>query len=214
MRTYIFIRTYRTDALNKIFTNLFPLFKEISRRYHLPFDLVKECLPNELVNLNFPKPELIRERAARHIMRGVSGKIYYIYGDRAKRINKKLIKKINVKISFSNKIKNNLDLRGVIACQGIVRGVVKVIKDNLQLNKIKKGDILVAVMTTPDFVPAMEKAAAFVTDEGGILCHAAIVSREMKKPCIIGTKVATQVLMDGNIVEVNANKGTVKIIKS
>ena len=62
-------------------------------------------------------------------------------------------------------------------------------------------------------MPAMEKAAAFVTDEGGITCHAAIVAREMKKPCIIGTKIATKVLKDGDLVEVDAEKGIVRILK-
>jgi pyruvate,water dikinase len=68
-------------------------------------------------------------------------------------------------------------------------------------------------MTTPNYLIAMKRAVAFVTDEGGITCHAAIVAREMQKPCIIGTKIATQVLKDGDLVEVDANKGIVKIIK-
>ena len=59
----------------------------------------------------------------------------------------------------------------------------------------------------------MKKAAAFVTDEGGIICHAAIIAREMKKPCIIGTKIATEVLKDGDLVEVNANHGVVTVLK-
>jgi len=59
----------------------------------------------------------------------------------------------------------------------------------------------------------MKKAAAFVTDEGGITCHAAIVARELKKPCIIGTKIATQALKDGDEVEVDADKGAVKLLK-
>jgi len=78
---------------------------------------------------------------------------------------------------------------------------------------MQDGDILISSMTTPDMVPIMKKAAAFVTDEGGITCHAAIVSREMKKPCIIGTKIATKILHDGQLVEVDANRGIVKIIK-
>lgn len=68
-------------------------------------------------------------------------------------------------------------------------------------------------MTSPWYLPAMKKATAIVTDEGGITCHAAIVSRELKKPCIIGTKIATKVLKDGDLVEVDANKGIVRIIK-
>lgn len=80
------------------------------------------------------------------------------------------------------------------------------------INKVKSGDILIAVMTFPNFIPAMEKAAAFVTDEGGILCYAAIVAREMKKPCMIGTKIATKIFKDGDMVEVDANLGSVKKI--
>jgi pyruvate,water dikinase len=68
-------------------------------------------------------------------------------------------------------------------------------------------------MTTPDFVPAMRKAVAIITDEGGITCHAAIVSRELGKPCIIGTKIATKALKDGDVVEVDADNGVVRIIK-
>ena len=68
-------------------------------------------------------------------------------------------------------------------------------------------------MTTPEFLSAMKKVAAFVTDEGGIACHAVIVAREIKKPCIIGTKIATQVLKDGDEVEVDAEQGVVRILR-
>lgn len=68
-------------------------------------------------------------------------------------------------------------------------------------------------MTDPSFLPVMKQAIAFITDEGGVLCHAAITARELKKPCIIGTKIATKVLKDGDLVEVDANHGIIKIIK-
>lgn len=68
-------------------------------------------------------------------------------------------------------------------------------------------------MTTPDYFPAMRKVAAFVTDEGGITCHVAIVAREFGKPCIIGTKVATQVLHTGDMVEVDADSGVVRVLE-
>ena len=68
-------------------------------------------------------------------------------------------------------------------------------------------------MTTTNMNPLISKVKAIVTNEGGILCHAAIIAREFKKPCIVGTKIATQVLHDGDLVEVDANKGIVKIIK-
>ena len=67
--------------------------------------------------------------------------------------------------------------------------------------------------THPTYLPAMHKAAAFVTNEGGMLSHAAIISREMKKPCIVNTKNATKILKTNDLVEVNADKGIVKILK-
>jgi pyruvate,water dikinase len=75
--------------------------------------------------------------------------------------------------------------------------------------KMRPGDILVSPATNPNLLPAMQMAAAFVTDVGGITCHAAIVAREMKKPCVIGTKVASHVLQDGDRVEVDATTGIV-----
>ncbi len=105
------------------------------------------------------------------------------------------------------------EVAGQPAYKGVARGLVRIVRKQSHLEKVKKGDILVAPMTTPDFLPAMDRAAAFVTDEGGVTCHAAIVSREMEKPCVIGTKYATEVLRDGDLVEVDANKGVVRILK-
>jgi pyruvate,water dikinase len=68
-------------------------------------------------------------------------------------------------------------------------------------------------MTFPSMIMAMERAAAFVTDEGGILCHAAIIAREMKKPCVIATKNATKAFKDGDLIEVDANTGIVRKIE-
>ena len=96
---------------------------------------------------------------------------------------------------------------------GKVKGIVKIVLELSDMKKVQKGDILVSNETTPDLLPAMERATAFVTDEGGLSCHAAIVSREMKKPCIVGTKIATKFLKDGDLIEVDANKGIVKILK-
>ncbi|MBS3117106.1 hypothetical protein J4421_05935 [Candidatus Woesearchaeota archaeon] len=102
---------------------------------------------------------------------------------------------------------------GLTASLGTAIGQVKVCKLLSDIRKVKEGDILVTSMTRPEFLPAMEKAAAFITDEGGITSHAAILAREMKKPCIIGTKIATQVLKDGMTVQVKANHGLIQIIE-
>ncbi len=111
-------------------------------------------------------------------------------------------------------INKSRQLKGNIAQKGIVRGYIRRIMGHNQINQIKKGEILVSPMTIPDFLPAMRKAAAFVTDEGGIVCHAAIVARELKKPCIVGTKIATKVLKDGDLVEVDAERGIITILKT
>ena len=100
-------------------------------------------------------------------------------------------------------------LEGLAASPGTASGRVKIIKDMSELSKMEKGDILVTEMTTPDFVPIMRKAVAIITDEGGITSHAAIVSRELGIPCIVGTGKATKVLQGNQEVTVNGSKGIV-----
>ncbi len=102
------------------------------------------------------------------------------------------------------------EINGKSAYKGKVQGTIKIVLSHRDCFKVENGDILVATMSTPDFLPAMLKAAAFVTDIGGITSHAAIISREMKKPCVIGTKIATKVFHDGDLVEVDAEKGIVR----
>lgn len=99
--------------------------------------------------------------------------------------------------------------KGLPASPGIGRGKVKLIKDITEINLVEEGDILVTEMTNPDMVPAMRKAAGVVTDEGGRTCHAAIVSRELQIPCIVGAKNATKVLKTGMQVTVDATRGIV-----
>lgn len=100
-------------------------------------------------------------------------------------------------------------LKGLGASPGIAIGDVKIIWKLSDLEKIQKGNVLVTKMTNPDMVPVMMKSAAIITDEGGLTCHAAIVSRELGIPCIVGTREATKVLKDGMIVTVDGGKGIV-----
>ena len=112
---------------------------------------------------------------------------------------------------ITNRVQND-EIKGTTGYPGVVKGRCKIIKD-FRKARINDGDILVTGMTDPNFVPLMQSAGAIVTDAGGMLCHAAIVSRELKKPCVIGTQIATQILHDGDLVEVDAGRGIVKIIK-
>jgi len=99
--------------------------------------------------------------------------------------------------------------KGLPASPGIGRGKVKLIKDISEINLVEEGDVLVTAMTNPDMVPAMRKCAGVVTDEGGRTCHAAIVSRELQIPCIVGAKNATKSLKTGDTVTVDAVRGIV-----
>ena len=122
---------------------------------------------------------------------------------------------------FENELTDISQITGQIACRGKVSGIVKVIPVdythlnmmNSEIKKMRKGDILVAKTTAPELIVACEKASAIVTDMGGFLSHAAIVSREFGIPCIVGTTNATLVLHDGDEVEVDADNGIVRIIK-
>lgn len=137
-------------------------------------------------------------------------RIDLLVGNKANIMEKKFVKQQN--------IKNIKEILGVVANKGIARGMVWIISpsDRNQLvkaDKMRNNDILVAAMTRPQLMEAMSKAAAIVTDEGGITCHAAVVSRELGIPCIVGTHVATKVLKDGDLIEVDANQGLVKLLR-
>lgn len=107
-------------------------------------------------------------------------------------------------------------LKGLGASPGVGAGKVVVIFDASEIDKVKEGDVLVTTMTNPDMVPAMKRASAIVTDEGGRTCHAAIVSRELGIPCVVGTKEATKKLKDGMLITVDGTRGVVYegIVKS
>ncbi|MFH0870557.1 MAG: PEP-utilizing enzyme [archaeon] len=204
IRAFVFVRTFRTDVLSGTFANLMPLIFEIGRRNNLSSDEIMRCLPHEIAEQKFPSKEKLKERA-NFALRTYNGAVHYVEGEQAKRVIDRYSQQKELKKEDAAD-----EVKGTVANNGKVIGKVKVVLHNSELGKVKPGDILIAAMTTPDYVPAMEKAAAFVTDEGGILCHAAIVSREMGKPCIIGTGKATRTFKDGDVVEVDADKGVVR----
>jgi len=100
-------------------------------------------------------------------------------------------------------------LSGAAASPGVASGPVKIVPDPSQIDKVLEGDVLVAEMTPPDFVPAMKRASAIVTDRGGRTAHAAIVSRELGIPCVVGCENATATLSDGQIITVDGSNGKV-----
>lgn len=169
---------------------LLTIFKDELTKYISTGNLPSE----EELKLRYQKSALFFDEEGRHL------------------IFSKEVDLLEAKISDLNKLGKE-EVTGKTACPGKVTGIVRVILDPKKFNDFNEGDILVTSMTRPDFVFLMKKAGAVVTDAGGILSHAAIVSRELNIPCIIGTEVATTVLKDGDLVEVDADKGVVRIIK-
>jgi pyruvate,water dikinase len=129
------------------------------------------------------------------------GKIYIVQTRPVTTINKGRV--------TSHDIDAPVLLSGAAASPGVASGPVKIVPDPSMIDKVLKGDILVAEMTTPDFVPAMKRAAAIVTDRGGRTAHAAIVSRELGIPCVVGCEKATTTLKDGQIITVDGSNGKV-----
>ena len=100
-------------------------------------------------------------------------------------------------------------VKGMTGSPGKAEGPVRIVEPDKLDTDFPDGGVLVCTVTTPNYVPLMQKAAAIVTDQGGILSHAAIVARELKKPCIVGTGNATKVLKNGQTVSVDADNGIV-----
>lgn len=118
------------------------------------------------------------------------------------------------KIDKTNIIKGIKKIKGKTAFKGYAKGRVRVINKAEDMRNFRKGEIIVSINTSPSLLPAILKCGGIITNEGGMMCHAAIISRELKKPCVIGTKIATQVLKDDDLIELNADKGIVKIIRN
>ncbi len=204
--------TYYKDNIRSYYNFLHyasrPLFEECAKRLGINLMQLKILMPHEIISsLKSGKVDkkLIKERYKLCViyMEGKTKKV--LTGQKARKFIKE-----NVPAIKQGLIQ---DIQGMCANPGHVSGKVRIIKAVKDVSKKDKDFILVTPMTTPELVPAAHKAKAIITDEGGITCHAAIVSREMNKPCIIGTKIATKVLKDGDRVEVDAERGIIKLIK-
>ena len=207
-KDFIYGKEFRKDCLIFGFSALSPFLDEISKRLSLDRKKLHVLAFSELTNLDNLKltNKILDERDTLSLNYvDQFGKPHYSYGDAAKEILKK-------NINLPELSKANLKLHGQIACSGFAVGEVKIINKKSELQKINQGDIMISVSTNPDLVPAMEKASAIVTDTGGLTCHAAIVAREMNKPCVIGTKFATKTFNDGDLVIVDANDGYIRKI--
>lgn len=209
LRHAIWFRTARLDWLNESCALARPLLEMAAAKVGLSYDELIYCSPEEIINALSKNKKIadkkdIFARMGKYAMWTLDGKkCDFITGDEVDKLKSALFEE-------SHKAQ---EIKGLVAYEGRAWGRVAILKDRSEIKKLKQGEILVARLTTPDFVPAMEKAKAIITDLGGITSHAAIVARELKIPCIVGTKIATKALKDGDLVEVDANRGIVKILK-
>lgn len=184
-----------------------PFYKKISEILKIPHEdwiylTIDEI--REYLNEKEFDSKTIKQRKISFVYVMEKGKSTIISGEKAK-------EKIRLIDENLNKIDENITkLSGQPAYPGKVVGKAHIILKAKNAHKLKKGEVLICAMTSPDYVPAMKRAEAIVTNEGGLLCHAAIISRELCKPCIVGTKYSTKFLKDGDLVEIDANKGIVR----
>jgi len=186
------------------------LYQEVANRLNISLDNIRWFLWEEvkqaLIKNKKLSLKLAKQRRKLSATEYINGRALFLD-----------LKKVDDLISNINKDEKSLidqsEIKGISASSGITTGKICYLKSARENSKIKQGQILLVSNTTPDFMPAIQKAKAIITNEGGITCHAAVVSRELGIPCIVGTKIATKVLKDGDLVEVDANKGVVRIIK-
>jgi len=202
-----FLRTHILDMYHWLGEKFMLIFDKIGQPYgYKGFDF-RNMMPNEIINWYYGR--------SKFKLREDDDWLWYRYDDERKVVDtpqaiKKALKQF---VLPNNKTDISADqVKGTVAYAGIVRGPARILKDIKEVKKVHRGDIIICTMTWPSIIIALEKAAAFVTDEGGILCHAAIVAREMKKTCITGTKNATKLFNDGDMLEVDGETGIVRKI--
>lgn len=197
----IYLKTQRIDVFTISWYHAQGLVGAIKKRLEISLDQLVDLTSEEIVTLlrKGSKPNInARKRFA--ILR-INDKPGYYFGKAAKDIKEILNRS------------NDLDrVEGSSAFKGKVIGKAKLLMTDKDLSKLEKGDILISNMTNPNYNPAFKIIAGVVTDEGGVLCHSAIMAREFRIPCVIGTKIATSVFKDGDLIEVNAIDGVVKKI--
>ncbi|MEK6890280.1 MAG: PEP-utilizing enzyme [Nanoarchaeota archaeon] len=209
MHEYAFIKTDRVDYWRRAQSYVVHFFRKLAKENNLNIkettNLTLEEISDIILKKIIPDKKSLKLRAEkRFVMSMQKNKVALIYDE--KEIDK-------IKKMVEDKIVNQTEFKGVTACGGYARGPAKIITDKSKLNKIRKGDILISIWTTPDYLTAMHLAEGIITEEGGLTSHAAVTSRELKKPCIMNIKNASKIIKDGDLVEVDADKGIVRILK-
>jgi len=221
IRTFIYYHTLLTEHTDLLcYHGTKTILSEVARRKQVPIEDIVMLSTEEIISFMASKitseevRTLAKNRSKCYALVFHKEKLYVFDGDEADRFQKSFVPAFvkNHKSSIKNESDDSDDilLKGSVCHAGHVIGKVKIVGSYSDCKKVESGDILVANMTTPNFISAMERAAGFITDQGGITCHAAILSRELGVPCIVGTAIATKILHDNQVVELDAYAGVVK----
>ncbi len=193
------LRFYGRSSYNKIHEIGYPLFEEIAKRFNLSVKELKFLKPSEVLGLlkgvEINVSQLIKDR----------NHCFFVHSEG------KVMLHENALLEIKDDGIEDTEIKGRGTFPAHYRGKVKLIRNIEDIKEIGYGDVIVLQMTTTDLVTeGLEKAGAIITDEGGVTCHAALLSMEMNIPALIGTRIATKVLKDGDIVEIDTGKGTAK----
>lgn len=210
-RQFGFFKEVRKDSMFLFWSSIDLLYKEMARRLNLTLRDIHFLYEYEFAGMLTTGHKISKKELDQRYRYSVYHSIgdypddEILIGVKAKAFASRLVMEKHEEVTDR--------LTGQCASPGKARGKVSLINTVSDMKKMKLGNVLVSVVTGPDLVPAIKRASAIVTDIGGITCHAAIISRELKIPCVIGTKIATKVLHDGDEVEVDATQGVVRVIK-
>jgi phosphohistidine swiveling domain-containing protein len=207
---FAWYQDYRKEYIMRMLHYLDLILGEIGARKGISQKEMKYCLPSEIPAIlagGFDR-KLLQERMQRCLFywNADAGKAEFGAG----RFSIEKEREIFHSLKHDEDI---VEVSGMVASRGIVRGRARITMSARDAASIQKGEILITSMTTPDFVTAIKRAAAIVTNEGGILCHAAVISREFGIPCIVGSRIATRVFKTGDLIEVDGNLGIARKIR-
>ena len=207
---FAWYQDYRKEYVMRLLHYLDAVLGEIGARKGIPLKEMKYCLSSEIPAIlsgGFERKPL-RERMARCL--------FYWNPDEGKAEFGAGRFSIDKEGEIFHSLRHEggiVEVSGMVASRGVVRGRARITMSAKDAASIEKGEVLITSMTTPDFVTAIKRAAAIVTNEGGVLCHAAVISREFGIPCIVGSRIATRVFRTGDLIEVDGNLGIVRKIK-
>ena len=203
--------TFSVEIAIRACSKLIPFYKILAKELKVDYLQWNNLKSGEIEDILQGKLKIsekeLNERSEGYVFLMENGKEKMIVGENAKKIAGLIDENVS---AIDKDIK---EIKGQSVSPGLVEGRVRIALTPKESYKLEKGNVLVCSMTSPDYLPAMRNAMAIITDEGGLLSHAAIVSRELGKPCVVGTKIATKVLKNGDLVKVDANRGIVRIIK-